>query len=90
MRIERERKMREEENQMRAEAQRKGINIAKTRWIDINKGDDKNPVYRSRFVAKEFNSGEAQGLFAGTPPLWAFRALLSSSRTKGRSPKELD
>ena len=24
------------------------------RWVDINKGDEANPNYRSRFVAKEF------------------------------------
>ena len=27
----------------------------KTRWIDINKGDEVHPDYRSRFVAKDFN-----------------------------------
>ena len=27
-------------------------NIIKTRWIDINKGDDENPVYRSRLAGK--------------------------------------
>ena len=53
----------------------------KTRWIDIYEGDDKNPVYRSRFVAKEFNTGEAQGLFAGTPPLEALRYLLHEAAT---------
>ena len=31
----------------RAVAQTKGWKIVKTRWIDINKGDDVNPVYRS-------------------------------------------
>ena len=23
------------------------------RWVDVNKGDDKNPVYQSRYVAQE-------------------------------------
>jgi hypothetical protein len=27
------------------------------RWVDINKGDNVNPKYRSRLVAKEFNTG---------------------------------
>ena len=27
--------------------------IIRTRWIDINKGDDENPVYRSRLVGKK-------------------------------------
>ena len=31
-------------------AQARGWKIIKTRWIDINKGDDENPVYRSRLV----------------------------------------
>ena len=31
-----------------------GWGIIKTRWIDINKGDDLDVVYRSRLVGKEF------------------------------------
>lgn len=65
----------------RAEAMRRGIKIIKTRWIDINKGDDQKPVYRSRFVAKEFNTGEVPGLFAGTPPLEAARYLVHEAAT---------
>ena len=71
----------------RSEAQKQGYKVIKTRWIDINKGDDANPVYRSRFVAKEFNDGEAQGLFAGTPPLEALRYLLHDAATKGSERK---
>ena len=29
-----------------------------TRWIDINKGDENEPNYRSRLVAKEFKTDE--------------------------------
>ena len=58
----------------RALAVRKGWKIIKTRWIDINKGDDDNPNYRSRLVGKEFNTGPVDGLFAGTPPLEAVRS----------------
>ena len=36
----------------RAVAIRNGWKIIRTRWIDINKGDDDNPIYRSRFVGK--------------------------------------
>ena len=36
----------------RAQAVRKGWKVIKTRWIDINKGDDDNPNYRSRLVGK--------------------------------------
>ena len=49
----------------------------KSRWIDINKGDDKTPNYRSRMVGKEFNDSVLEGLFAATPPLEALRLLLS-------------
>ena len=36
----------------RSMATAKGWKIIKTRWIDINKGDDSNPIYRSRLVGK--------------------------------------
>ena len=42
--------------------------IIRTCWIDIDKGDDENPNYRSRLVGKEFNNEPMEGLFAGTPP----------------------
>ena len=44
-----------------------GWKVIQTRWIDINKGDDDKPVYRSRSVGKEFNNGEMDGIFAGPP-----------------------
>ena len=59
----------------------------KSRWIDINKGDDQNPNYRSRMVGKEFNDGVLEGLFAATPPLEALRLLLSHAASyKGSRP----
>ena len=36
----------------RREAQQRGIKIVEVRWIDVNKGDTQNPVFRSRLVAK--------------------------------------
>ena len=51
----------------RKEAIRRGIKVVDVRWIDINKGDTKNPLYRSRLVAKEFNDGKDDSLYAGTP-----------------------
>jgi len=54
-----------------------------TRWVDINKGDDVNPEYRSRLVAKEINTGKRDDLFAATPPLEAKKALLSMAVTEG-------
>ena len=65
----------------RTEAQRMGCKVIKTKWVDINKGDDAHPVYRSRFVAKEFNTGDVPGLFAGTPPLEAVRYLVHDAAT---------
>lgn len=57
----------------------------KVRWIDVNKGDEETPNYRSRLVAKESRSdggiGEAEELFAGTPPLEALKILLSEAAT---------
>ena len=32
-------------------------------WVDINKGDTQNPLYRSRLVAKEFNTGVCPELY---------------------------
>ena len=52
-----------------------------TRWMDVNKGDRQNPNYHSKLVAKEFNIGAADGLFAATPPLEAVRLLLSDAAT---------
>ena len=60
----------------RATAIKNGWKVIRTRWIDINKGDDVNPVYRSRVVGKEFNTGPMDGLFAGTPPPEALRYLV--------------
>ena len=65
----------------RRQAIARGEKIVKTRWIDINKGGTDNMLYRSRFLAKEFNNGEMDGLFAGTPPLEALGLLLSDAAT---------
>ena len=65
----------------RAVAISKGWKIVKTRWIDVNKGDDENPVHRSRLVGKEFNNGEMDGIFAGTPPLEGLRYIVHEAAT---------
>ena len=38
-----------------------------TRWIDVNKGDDDEPDYRSHLVAQELNVKKREDLFAATP-----------------------
>ena len=43
-------------------AVRSGWNVIRTRWIDINKGDDDNPVYRSWLVGTESNNDQMGGL----------------------------
>ena len=48
----------------RQEALRRGYKIVKGRWIDVNEGDSTNWKYRSRYVAKEFNTGDEDGQFA--------------------------
>ena len=50
-----------------------------TRWVDINKGDDNEPDYRSRSVGKDFkgNDNKRNDLFAATPPLEAKRTLFA-------------
>ena len=53
------------------------------RWIDINKGGNVHPDYRSRLVAKEINTGKREDLFAATPPLEAKKALFSMAVTEG-------
>jgi len=65
----------------RDKANDNGWEIIKTRWIDVNKGDDLDVVYRSRLVGKEFADKRIEGLFAGTPPLEALRFLVHEAAT---------
>jgi hypothetical protein len=48
----------------------------KCRFVDVNKGDNETPNYRSRLVAQEFNDG-SPAHFAATPPLEAVKTLFS-------------
>ena len=65
----------------RAQARSMGIKVIGTKLTDINKGDDANPNYRSRFVANEFNNSQMDGLFAATPPLEALKYLIHQAAT---------
>ena len=57
-----------------------------TRSVDLNKGDNKNPVYRSRLVATEVRANNPNTeMFAGMPPLEAKKALFSMAATKSLS-----
>ena len=61
--------------------QKTGKAPIKTRWIDINKGDERIRNYRSRLVGKEIKKDNRKDLFAATPPLESLRFLLSDAVT---------
>ena len=56
--------------------------VLKGRWVDVNKGDDTHPNYRSRYVGKEIKKGARGSLvaqyFAAMPPLSTLKVALSS------------
>ena len=54
------------------------------RWVDHDKGSHAAPEVRSRYVAKDYNKGPQDGLFAAMPPLEAKRMLLSHVATNRR------
>ena len=53
--------------------QRTGTGAISVRWVDVNKGDDLCPRYRSRFAARQSKAHDKSGasFFAPTPPLEA-------------------
>ena len=56
------------------------------RWVNINKGDEAHPNYRSRLVAKEFKTDVRPDLYAATPPASAcgcWRAGWHQGRGRG-------
>ena len=65
----------------RSEVKTRGGKIIGTRWIDVNKDDEKRPDYRSRLVGKEFRRGTDKTLYAATPPLEGLRAIISRAAT---------
>ncbi len=58
-----------------------------TKWVDVNKGDAKQPLIRSRFVVKEIATYKSDDFFAATPPLEALRLLLSMAASSGNDIK---
>ena len=62
---------------------RTGKGAISVRWVDVNKGDDLNPRYRSRLVARQLKAHDKSGssFFAPTPPLEALRTALSLAAT---------
>lgn len=55
-------------------AGRKPISV---RWVDVNKGGDEHPNYRSRLVARDIRFKGDSATFAPTPPLEALNFVLS-------------
>ncbi len=51
------------------------------RWVDINKGDEAHPNYRSRLVAKEYKTGVRPDLYAATPPSECLKLMISRLAT---------
>ena len=61
--------------------------VIPTRWVDVNKVDEKNVKYRSRLVAKEIKRsngtpGSWTDFFASMPPTTALRILFALAVTK--------
>ena len=61
----------------------------RVRWVDVNKGDDDHPNYRSRLVAREIRRKREDSIFASTPPLEALAAILSLTATEDFWPEEV-
>ena len=59
------------------------------RWVDVNKGDENEPLVRARLVAKEIKKkGTLEASFAAMPPLLALKLLLSLACTTNLPMKE--
>ena len=61
-----------------------GRNPISVRWVDVNKGDELEPKYRSRLVARQMKALDKSGTsyFAPAPPLEALRTVLSLAMTR--------
>jgi len=67
----------------RAECQAQtGKRPISVRWVLTNKGDDEQPNYRARLVARQIRHAGIESVFAPTPPLEAVRTVLSMAATK--------
>ena len=60
-------------------AKDKGIHVIPTKWVDVNKDDEKRPAYRSRLCGKELKHWDPTipGTFASRGPLECVMFLLS-------------
>ena len=53
--------------------------------MDVNKGNESQPNYRSRLVAKEIKTYDQPAYFSATPPLEALRVLIPLAANMGKS-----
>ena len=51
--------------------------VVTTRWIDVNKGDLRNPNDRARLIGRKLKRDKRLDLFAATPPLESLRLMCS-------------
>ena len=58
-----------------------GNKLIAVKWIDRNKQDAQNPLYKSRLVGKAFNTYNDITSYAATPPLEALRLIISLAAT---------
>eukprot|EP00973_Karenia_brevis_P035869 4948851-Karenia_brevis.AAC.1 len=60
--------------------------VLKGRWVDVKKGDESSPNYRSRYVAKEIKKGTRSSLvaeyFAAMPPIHGCKFLFVLAMTQ--------
>ena len=55
----------------------KWMTVISTKWLDVNKGDERCPNIRARLVGREIAKDKRDDLFAATPPLESLKAILS-------------
>ena len=69
--------------------QRTGRQPISVRWVDVNKGDEQDPNYRSRLVARQIKAMDRSGqnFFAPAPPIESLRTVLSLAMTQMGSHK---
>ena len=59
----------------------KGKPFIVVKWVDVSKGGDESPNYRSRLVAREIQQAGKDTIFAPTPPLESLRTILNMAAT---------
>ena len=74
----------------RSVCEARGLKPISLRWVDTNKGDEQNPQYSSRLVAREIKRGGKRALsdselFSSMPPLEALKVMLSIWASKRES-----